>query len=94
MGPLMKETLRKFLEKTRGPFYAGLYRLAIFVISLFRIAVVAVLLPLPSARLDKDSHRHSLAKWHKILRWSMGLESWTAQMGKPVASQPVELSRA
>jgi len=94
VGPLMKETLRRFLEKTRGPFYAALYRLAMFVISVLRIAALAVLMPIPSARLDKDSHRHSLAKWHRILRWSVGLEAWTGQMGKPVASQPVRLSRA
>jgi GT2 family glycosyltransferase len=94
VGPLMKETLRTFLVKTRGPFYAALYRLAMFAISLLRIAIVAVLMPLASARRDKDSHRHSQAKWHKILRWSLGLEAWAGQMGKPVASQPVELSRA
>jgi len=94
VGPLMKETLRKFLVKTRGPFYAALYRLAMFVISLLRITIVAVLMPFTATPIDKDSHRHSLAKWHKILRWSMGLEAWTGRMGKPVTSQPVELSRA
>jgi hypothetical protein len=81
VGPLMKETLRRFLERTRGPFYAALYRFAMFVISLLRIAVLAVLIPIPSARLDKDPRLHSLAKWHKILRWSMGLEAWTRKAG-------------
>ncbi|HXW15181.1 MAG TPA: glycosyltransferase family 2 protein [Terriglobia bacterium] len=94
VGPLMKETLWRFLEKTRGPFYAALYRLAMFVISLLRVALLAILIPIPSARLDKDSHRHSLAKWHKVLRWSVGLEAWTGHMGKPVASQRIRLSRA
>jgi hypothetical protein len=65
-----------------------------FVISILRIAALVVLMPIPSTRLDKDSHRHSLAKWHKILRWSLGLEPWTWQMGKPVVSERVRLSRA
>jgi GT2 family glycosyltransferase len=87
-GPLMKEALLRFLEKTRGPFYAALYRLAMFLISILRIAVLGVLIPIPSARLNKDSLRQSLAKWHKLLRWSIGWEAWTRQMGKPAASQP------
>jgi GT2 family glycosyltransferase len=88
VGPLMKEAVLRFLEKTRGPFYAVLYRLAMFLISILRIAVLGVLIPIPSARLDKDFLRRSLAKWYKILRWSIGLEAWTRQMGKPAASQP------
>lgn len=84
-GPMMKESLLKFLRKSRGPFYAGLYRLSIFLVSVLRVAVLAVLLPFSSAassaRLDKESLRHSLIKWYKILRWSVGLEAWTRQEG-------------
>ncbi len=82
VSPLMKEALLRFLEKTHGPFYAALYRLTMLLISILRIAVLGVLLSIPSARLDKDSLRHSLAKWHKILRWSIGLEAWTRQVEK------------
>jgi hypothetical protein len=78
-GPMMKESLLKFLRNSRGPSYAGLYRFSIFLVSVLRVAVLAVLLAIPSARLDKDSLRHSLMKWHKILRWSVGLEAWTRQ---------------
>src|SRR5271157_829435 len=67
-GPMMKESLLKFLRKSRGPFYAGLYRLSIFLVSVFRVAVLALLLPFPSTRFDKVSQRHSLIKWYKILR--------------------------
>ncbi|MGD1082958.1 MAG: glycosyltransferase family 2 protein, partial [Candidatus Sulfotelmatobacter sp.] len=80
-GPMMKESLLKFLRKSRGPFYAGLYRLSMFLVSVLRAAVLAVLLSIPSARLDKNSLRHSLNKWYKILRWSVGLEAWTRQKG-------------
>lgn len=78
-GPMMRESLLRFLRKSRGPFYAGLYRLSMFLVSVLRLAVLAVLLPIRSARLDRDSLRHSLMKWHKILRWSVGLEAWTGQ---------------
>jgi hypothetical protein len=80
-GPMVRESCLMFFEKTRGPFYAGLYRLTTLLISIFRIAVLVVLLPIPSARLDKDSFRRSLAKWHRILRWTIGLEAWTRQRG-------------
>ena len=80
-GPLMKETLLRFLEKTRGPFYADLFRLAMFLVSILRIAVLGMLMPIPAARLDKDFLHYSLAKWYKILRWSVGLESWTRELG-------------
>jgi N-acetylglucosaminyl-diphospho-decaprenol L-rhamnosyltransferase len=80
-GPMMKESLFQFLRKSRGPFYAALYRLSVFLVSMLRVAVLAALLPIPSARIDKDSLRHSLMKWHKILRWSLGLEAWTRQEG-------------
>jgi hypothetical protein len=78
------------MEKTHGPFYAALYRVAMFLISIVRIAALGALLPIPSARLNKDSLRHSLAKWYKILRWSMGVEAWTRQRGKPAASPVAE----
>jgi hypothetical protein len=40
-----------------------------------------MLMPIPAARLDKGSLHYSLAKWYKILRWSVGLESWTRELG-------------
>jgi GT2 family glycosyltransferase len=89
-GPLMKEAMRRFLEKTRGPFYAALYRFAIFLISIPRIALLGMLMLFPLARLRKDSVRHSLVKWYKIMRWSIGLEPWTRKMGVPVANHAVE----
>jgi N-acetylglucosaminyl-diphospho-decaprenol L-rhamnosyltransferase len=80
-GPMMKESLLKFLRKSRGPFYAGLYRFSMFFVSALRCAILAVFLPVPSARLDRESLRHSLMKWRKIFRWSVGLEPWTRQTG-------------
>jgi GT2 family glycosyltransferase len=88
--PMMRESYVIFFEKTRGYPYASLYRLSTLLISIFRIAIVWALLLIPSARLDKGSLRHSLAKWYKILCWSIGLEAWTRQRGKPVASHTAE----
>lgn len=72
-GPAMKETQRRFLEKTRGPLYAALYRLSMFLISILRVGALAVMVPIPSAR-------NSLAKWYRILRWSMGLGARSAYL--------------
>jgi hypothetical protein len=59
-----------------------------FLVSILRIAVLAVLIPIPSARLEKDSRRHSLAKWRKILRWTVGLEPWTRRLGESEGQAP------
>lgn len=80
-GPMMKESMLRFLRKTRGPFYAGLYRLSVLLVSVLRVAVLAVVLPIPSTRLDRASLEHSLNKWYKVLRWSVGLEAWTRYRG-------------
>lgn len=78
-GPMQRESLLIFLRKSRGSFYAGLYRTSVFLVSLLRIAILVVLIPLRSARVDRHSLQASLNKWYKILRWSMGLEPWTRQ---------------
>lgn len=78
-GPMTKESVLKFLRMRRGPVYAGAYRISMLLVAVLRCALLTVLLPIPSARLDQDSLRHSLSKWHKILRWSLGLEAWTRQ---------------
>jgi len=76
-GPMMKESVLRFLRSSRGPFYAWLYRLSMFMISIARITVLFVALPFSWIGLDGYSGHRSLNKWYRILRWSFGLETWT-----------------
>jgi hypothetical protein len=85
-SPMIRETLLTFFEKTRGPIYARLYRLAMLMVAVVRVSILAALLIVAALGFDKDSIRFSFRKWYKILRWSVGLEAWTRQMGKPAAS--------
>ena len=87
-GPMAKQSVLTFFQKTRGQLYAGLYRATMFKVALIRVCILGGLSLLPAMGPRQDSLRHSLAKWYKILRWSMGLEAWTRQMGKPAAGHP------
>ncbi len=74
----MRESIFKFLRKTRGRLYANSYRTAMTVVALVRIIVISSLL-MPTILLGRESDlplRHSLIKWTSVLRWSLALEKW------------------
>jgi GT2 family glycosyltransferase len=75
---LMRESVYRFLRKTRGPAYARRYRRAIKIAAVARIALLGggLLLPLP-----RDGTRSSLRKWQRIFRWTRGFESWAERIG-------------
>lgn len=81
---LMKESIRRFFRKTGGPFGAAAYKSTIFVSSLIRLLALALLTPWIFFRsgLHKKRATHAMKKWFKILRWTIGLEGWTQEMGR------------
>jgi hypothetical protein len=91
-APLMREALLKFLQKTRGSTYAAIYRAAVLLVAILRLAILGVALALPVPRVGKVSIRWSLRKWYKVLRWSVGLEPWTKHSGhaRNVDAAPVK----
>jgi GT2 family glycosyltransferase len=80
---VMRESVFKFLRKTKGPVYAQIYRLSLLLVAVLRLPVFAFLLAVPSSADNKISLRGSSRKWWKILRWSVGLEAWTKRLGTP-----------
>jgi len=62
---MMRESMYKFLKKTKGNFYAYCYRISMFLIALFRLALLA------SNRLFKSRNKSSFQKWCAILQWSL-----------------------
>jgi len=86
---VMRESIFKFLRKSRGATYAHLYRLSLLLAAVLRLSAFAFLLAVPRAAIDKTSLRGSFRKWWKILRWSIGLEAWTERLGTPFNSDVV-----
>ncbi len=72
---LLKESRSIFFSKTEGKTYASLYKLSTALASIVRLSALLVLSPLLFTS-KKDSIRYAIKKWHKILRWSLGLEHW------------------
>jgi GT2 family glycosyltransferase len=74
---LMRESIQRFLRKTRGARYAAAYRLAMRATATVRIILLqwALLLSV-EARISR-----SLKKWRKILSWSRGGEPWAERLG-------------
>jgi GT2 family glycosyltransferase len=75
---VMRESIYRFLGKTRGKTYAASYRRAIGIAALTRIMLLRVALWLP---LDRAALRSSIKRWRRIGNWSRGQESWAAQLG-------------
>lgn len=78
---LMRESIAKFLQLRRGPRYARAYKVALAVSALARISTLwlARILSLGSYRPGAVSS--GLRKWIKVLRWTVGAESWVRNPG-------------
>jgi GT2 family glycosyltransferase len=72
---MMRESLYRFFKLNHGRPAAAAYRIAMSVLSVIRLPLIFVLLPLSSGSLVRHG-TGSLRKWFSILRWGLGLESW------------------
>jgi hypothetical protein len=62
---MMRESMYKFLKKTKGRCYAWCYRVSMLFIALFRLALLTI------NRLIKPGNESSFQKWCAILQWSL-----------------------
>ncbi len=75
----MRESICRFLRKTRGDSYAHLYKLSMLLSGVTRLSVI-VLTMLPAVVIGKYSRcRASFMKWISIVRWTLGKETWAGQ---------------
>ena len=68
---MMRESISRFLRKTRGGVYSVGYRCVMLFSSLCRLAALCLGGPLQSLRGRGSAWRSSLRKWFAILRWSL-----------------------
>jgi GT2 family glycosyltransferase len=81
-----RESLYRYFKVHRSLVYALGYRISTSLISFLRLSILGVLLLVAGGTLRRPAVRGALAKWVKILRWSIGLESWAKYAGLRAAS--------
>lgn len=82
---LMRDSVFKFLRRSRGNPYARLYRIALFLSAMVRMVVLVVIFPfsaIPNRFVRRDAVKRTLRKWRNIARWSLALASWTQVSAK------------
>lgn len=62
---MMRESMYKFLTKSKGHSYAWCYRISILLNALLRLALLI------SSKLFKQPNEGSIQKWRAILQWSL-----------------------
>ncbi len=72
----MRESMFKFLEKTRGKLYAGLYRKAMLLNGIVRFGLLSLADAATQLIGQGPRYRSSLIKWKGIIRWTLGIEKW------------------
>ena len=73
---MTRESICRFLTKTRGRGYGLGYRLAMMFTAICRLMLLSVALPLQTLRGRFAAHTQSLRKWFAVLTWSVGVEVW------------------
>jgi GT2 family glycosyltransferase len=74
---LLRESRWLFFKRTKGAIYAQIYRIIFIAVSLIRIIMILILLPLSLFNKKYQKIYLTLLKWKNIFRWSIGLEKWT-----------------
>jgi GT2 family glycosyltransferase len=78
---LMRESIAKFLGLRRGAAYAVAYRIAMALTALFRLCVLGAARILGLGLIRPRAIDSGLRKWHSVLRWTVGAESWVRNPG-------------
>ncbi len=72
---MMRESVWRFMRKTRGRMYGLAYRAAILIAALGRLVLLTILVPLHLVRMGGAAWRAAVRKWTAILGWSVGLKA-------------------
>jgi GT2 family glycosyltransferase len=71
---LQRQAILKFCRRTRGPAYAEMFRLAMACNALFRLALLAIILPFRKVAADSSLLHSTPQKWFGVLKWALGLD--------------------
>jgi GT2 family glycosyltransferase len=79
---MMRESVKRFLRKSRGAPYSIGYQAALGLAAIFRMAVILALAPFYLICGRANGWFASFAKWLAVIRWSFGIEKWTREYDK------------
>ncbi len=82
---MMKESTFKFFRQHHGVVYAQLFRIAMGLTALARMAVAAIAILPTSSKQQKLVGSITFDKWKGVLRWAIGLEQWVKRFTKTEA---------
>jgi hypothetical protein len=77
---LMRESVSRFMAKTRGRAAAVTYRIAMSLSAVVRLLPVILLVTWTSESGPRERLLWTFNKWKKVLRWSVGLENWARDL--------------
>jgi GT2 family glycosyltransferase len=72
----MRESIYKFLRKTRGRLYADSYKTAMFLNGITRFGLLSLAFAASRLTGQEAKSRSALIKWKAIIRWTLGFEKW------------------
>jgi GT2 family glycosyltransferase len=76
---MMRESIWRFLRKSRGRTYGLGYRWAMLLSAVVRLILLGVMLPVRCIRLQPRTPDGALQKWWAVLRWSLMRQQWLKQ---------------
>jgi GT2 family glycosyltransferase len=83
---MMRESKLTFMRIWHGRAYALCYQWATAIMSIARLLILAVALPLATILRQRQKVQKSIAKWFKILLWSVGFEKWVRTYVHPLSA--------
>ena len=79
MNSVMKrESIKKMLARHKGRRTAFFYQVSMAAISVPRICLLLLFMPVAKFRGGLEGIKSSLQQWVKVLRWSLGMEAWAS----------------
>jgi GT2 family glycosyltransferase len=83
---MMRESVYRFLLKSRGRLHSGGYRVGLSGAAVIRMALLIATGPVWFARRDGSRWGATFRKWLGILRWGFGLQRWIRKYDPPPAT--------
>src|ERR1039458_7196798 len=77
---MMRESLMEFMRLRRGSLYAAAYQFSTVVIAVLRLLLLMVTFLFTLGGRKRESLRPACAKWVKVLRWGLRMETWSKQV--------------
>ena len=90
---MMRESIWRFLRKTRGGLQAGLFRASMFCSAVLRLAWIALFRPVEFLRRRRFAWSSSFGRWQAILQWSVGSQKSAVNSERNNSTRTRENSR-